>query len=195
MNISLSPGYASTGNLQNYAANNSNPNNTTDPNDPNGTKKQQDSENPQQVQADKAKEQKLKDQKLQEQKQSDMLTEEQKLQKKEDYKKEDKDKEIRQKDLNTLFDKRQEHQKGSSKATHDVLIDSIYSKLGEGTHMAITKDNYEETIKGLINRGFQVSADEERMTISSKVHQLKLEISKDSYKQYVQSVYAQSQSS
>ncbi|MFD1885826.1 hypothetical protein [Paenibacillus wenxiniae] len=181
MNISSSSSYTFSSNQSMYTGNNGN---DSDPSD--RSKTEQDRDNPQ-LQAEKAKEQKLKDQKLKDQKQNDQFAEEQKLQKKQEYKKEDKDKEVRQKDLNTLFEKQKEQQQGSDKTTHDILLESVYNQIGESSQLVITKENSTEAIKNLINRGFQVSADEERMMISSKVHQLKLEIGKDSYMRYVQS--------
>ncbi|WP_017812758.1 hypothetical protein [Paenibacillus shenyangensis] len=178
MNISSAVNYPSSGTSSYY------PKNTVSTESQSDTVYTAGTEDPQ-VQAEKAKEQKAKDHKMEDQKNQDKQAEEHKLEKQTRYKKEDRIKETKQKDSDQFLQNQQKQNEESNEIASDMLVQNTYMQMGAQANLPITKDNYEEAVKHLAARGFQVKLEEDKLSISSKLHQLKLEISKQSYDQYV----------
>jgi len=116
---------------------------------------------------------------------------EQKMEDKKQYHEEMKQKERRETDRDEFFDKQQQRTQEIATQMKQALTSHNFYNVGNDHDLALTKDNYEETVKGLFNKGFTVQSDDRQLTITSKLHQLKLEMSKESYNKYVELAYGQ----
>lgn len=114
---------------------------------------------------------------------------EQQLEEAKHYKKEDQQKELKKKESDQFFEEQQNHKEEIDKIAYEMLTNQGIAQIGVDNQLALNKDNYGDTVKSLVAKGFQIDTDEQKLTISSKLHQLKLEISKESYNQYVRTVY------
>lgn len=114
---------------------------------------------------------------------------EQQLEEAKQYKKEDQQKELKKKEADQFFEEQQKHKEEIDKIAYEMLANQGIAQIGIDNQLALNKDNYGDTVKSLVAKGFQIDTDEQKLTISSKLHQLKLEISKESYDQYVKTVY------
>ncbi|MFD1991611.1 hypothetical protein ACFSGI_16710, partial [Paenibacillus nicotianae] len=124
-------------------------------------------------------------------KRTDKTPAEQKLESNQEYKKELQKKETRDKELDELFDSQQKRKEEIHKQVQETLTDNGFYQLGAQNGIALTKENMDETMKSLFNKGFQIDSNEDKMTLTSKVHQMKMEISKNAYDKYVEAVYGQ----
>lgn len=114
---------------------------------------------------------------------------EQQLEEAKHYRKEDQQKELKKKESDQFFEEQQNHKEEIDKIAYEMLTNQGIAQIGVDNQLALNKDNYGDTVKSLVAKGFQIDTDEQKLTISSKLHQLKLEISKESYNQYVRTVY------
>ncbi|WIM41297.1 hypothetical protein PO903_10635 [Paenibacillus sp. PK4536] len=120
---------------------------------------------------------------------SEKSLQEQQLEETKQYKKEDQQKELKKQEADQFFEKQQKKQEEINKMAYEMLANQGIAQIGIDNQLALNKDNYEDTVKHLVAKGFQIETDEQKLTISSQLHQLKLEISKESYNQYVKTVY------
>ncbi|WP_046225613.1 RodZ family helix-turn-helix domain-containing protein [Paenibacillus dauci] len=116
---------------------------------------------------------------------------EQKMEDKKQYREEMKQKERRDTDRDEFFDKQQKRNQEIATHMKEAFTSHHFYDIGNDHDLALNKENYEETVKDLFSKGFKVQADDRQMTVTSKLHQLKLEMSKESYTKYVEMAYGQ----